>query len=90
MSATVARRVQPAHAKRARRVLTPFREGREYTCQNFDDLVERYKEEWVAIHDKKVVAHNPSRHVLQKQLTGHLSGHAYTTFLTRRKQTLIL
>jgi hypothetical protein len=84
------RSVPRATAQRAGRVLVPFQKARSYCSANFPALVDRYEDQWVAVSDAGVIAHNRSRAALNKKLSKAQRDKVFVSFLTRKKQTLIL
>ncbi len=92
MPAVLDRRVSGVEAKRLDRVLRPFEKGGRHVAKNFDDILDKYGEGWIAVHGKDIIAHSKTRLGLKNQLTrrGFKPNQVYTTYLTRERRTLIL
>ena len=92
MSAVFVCDVSKTEAKRLNRVLDSFEEASSYVAQHFEELLDRFGEEWVALHKDKIIAHSKTRTGLRQQLarSGYSASQLYVTFLTRKERVLIL
>jgi len=92
VSAVFVRDVSKTEAKQLNRVLDSYEETSSYVAQHFDELMNRFGDEWVALHKDKVVAHSKTRPGLRRQLvrSGYSVSQLYVTFLTRKEGVLIL
>lgn len=48
-------------------------ENRDWLEDNFQEIQEKYGEKWIAIADKKIVAHGPSSDDVKKSVKGSFS-----------------
>lgn len=73
-------------------IFVPFEEATRFVASNYGKLLKKYPEQWVAVSGHTVLAASPRRDVIRKQLRDSHTERSkvYVTFLTRKKQTLIL
>ena len=90
--AALERTIVNGAAKKLDRVLRPFDEAAEYVSAHHGELLDQFEDRWVAVGPKGVVASSPTRLGLRRALaTRAVRGNTlYVTFLTRKRQTLIL
>lgn len=87
----VLNRVRSRDSRALDRLLRPYERAARHVSDNFDSLVERYTDEWVAVSGETVLAHSKSRAGLKRDLADRLiTTSAFITFLTRKERVLIL
>jgi hypothetical protein len=79
-------------ARRLDRILQPFDAAAEYVSAHHGELLAQFEEQWVAVGSKGVVASSRTQRGLRQALQrrGAPANTLYVTFLTRKRQTLIL
>ncbi len=90
--AVLERTISNGAAKKLDRILQPFDAAAEYVSAHHGELLERFEGQWVAADGKGIVASSRTlaglRRALQRR--GVRANMLYVTFLTRKRQTLIL
>ncbi len=85
---------QPSINERQRldSILLPYQEATKYVASNYGKLLKKYPEQWVAVTGHDVITASPRRHVIRQRLRQAAveRNKIYVTFLTKKKQTLIL
>lgn len=85
---------QPSTSERQRldSILLPYQEATRYVASNYGKLLRKYPEQWIAVTGHDVITASPRRDVIGQRLRRAPveRNKIYVTFLTKKKQTLIL
>ena len=86
------RTVSHDDAKRLDEILLPFQQATQFVAANYKKLLQDYPEQWIAVTGSRVLAASTRRDLIRQALKKSNTDRnkVYVTFLTRKKQTLIL
>ena len=92
MTAVLEKTIEHGAAKKLGRILQRFDAAAEYVSAHHDELLDQHEDKWIAAGPKGVVATSASRTGLRRALAKRPEpgNTLYVTFLTRKRQTLIL
>lgn len=73
------------------KIFEEARKNREWFFENYQNLLEEYPEEFVAIYSQKIIAHDKDLDILRKELPEHIRGKgSLIMYLTKEKVEFIL
>jgi hypothetical protein len=92
MTVASSRKSTEDEAKRLDSILLPFQEATQYVADHHAELLDAYPEQWIAVKGNEVLAASPRRDLIGRRLKklGRERNRVYVTFLTKKRQTLIL
>ncbi len=92
MTAAVWNQVHSGKAKDLDAILLPYQQATRYVADNYERLLQEHPEQWVAVTAQGVLASSTRRDAVSRKLkaSGAERNKVYITFLTKKKQTLIL
>lgn len=85
------RRLLPERAELARRFERSRRDG-EHIARNYDELLEKYRDRWVAVRDQEVVGYGQDARALLRRLRdrGYDPQSVTLAFVTDQPEAMIL